>query len=99
MKVKLRSHEMQKYKWNSKISTMMLEKSHLGYFSWNDKTGIFFHFFFQSLPFILQCVEDKPVLLRIFCFLQLTLIIQNNFENKTPWKNSYTLERHYNETF
>lgn len=67
MKVKLRSHEMQKYKWNSKISTMMLEKSHLGYFSWNDKTGIFF-IFFQSLPFILQCVEDKPVLLTIFFF-------------------------------
>lgn len=48
MKVKLRSHEMQKYKWNSKISTMMLEKSHLGYFSWNDKTGIFFIFFFSK---------------------------------------------------
>lgn len=53
---------MQKYKWNSKISTMMLEKSHLGYFSWNDKTGIFFHFFFQSVPFILQCVGDTSSL-------------------------------------
>lgn len=41
---------MQKYKWNSKISTMMLEKSHLGYFSWNDKTGIFFIFFFKACP-------------------------------------------------
>lgn len=55
MKVKLRSHEMQKYKWNSKISTMMLEKSHLGYFSWNDKTGIFFIFFSKRALYITVC--------------------------------------------
>lgn len=55
MKVKLRSHEMQKYKWNSKISIMMLEKSHLGYFSWNDKTGIFFIFFSKPALYITVC--------------------------------------------
>lgn len=55
MKVKLKSHEMQKYKWNSKISTMMLEKSHLGYFSWNDKTGFFFIFFSKPALYITVC--------------------------------------------
>lgn len=98
MKVKLRSHEMQKYKWNSKISTMMLEKSHLGYFSWNDKTGIFFIFFFKACPLYYSVLEINQFL-RHFFFLQLTLIVQNNFENKTPWKKSYTVERCYNDTF
>lgn len=90
MKVKLRSHEMQKYKWNSKISTNLI----LAIFRGMIKQV----FFFKACPLYYSVLEINQFF-RQFFFLQLTLIIQNNFENKTPWKNSYTLERHYNETF
>lgn len=39
----------------------MLEKSHLGYFSWNDKTGIFFIFFFKACPLYYSVLEIQKI--------------------------------------